>query len=90
MLDFMLDLKMMVAGINSNGEPDFYFCKLICTEDDYDNGYHYKFAMNKAEQADFEPKLAFDQDDAAGKAIVDHFSWESADTFTVQSECFSD
>lgn len=68
----------MVAAVNANGEPDFFFCKIECTANEYDLGEHYRAAERLAEQNGYEPKLSFDERDAAGKAILDHFVWESA------------
>lgn len=79
----MMTLKIMVACLNGMGEPDFYFCKVRCTREEYENAEHYALAERKASDEGYEPRLSFDENDAAGKAIVDHFVWESANTFTV-------
>ena len=75
--------KMMVAAVNANGEPDFYFCKVRCTFEEYNNGEHYVLAERKAIDEGYEPHLSFDEDDPAGKAILDKFVWESASEYTV-------
>lgn len=40
--------RCIVAAINADGEPDFFFVKVDCTEDQYGNGYHYDAAMKAA------------------------------------------
>ena len=75
--------KLIVACLNANGEPDFYFCKVRCTGEQYNSAEHYVLAEDKAIEAGYEPRLAFDEKDAGGKAILKHFVWKSASTFTV-------
>jgi hypothetical protein len=58
----------------------------ICTEDQYGNGYHYDAAMKAANDEGYEPRLAFDENDSGGKAILDHFVWDSASTVKVSNE----
>lgn len=74
--------KVVVCGLNALGEPDFYFCKVIVSEDDYNLGIHYDAAEEKAAENRYEePFISFDKYDAAGRAIMDHFTWESADVY---------
>lgn len=75
--------KMIVAAVNANGEPDFYFCKVRCNAEQYDNGDHYVLAERKAIDEGYEPKLSYDENDDAGKSILGHFVWASASEFTV-------
>ena len=81
----MVELRMMVAcDYNSNGEPDIYFCKVRCRRIEYNMGDHYPLAERKAKDEGYEGRMvSFDEHDAAGRAIVDHFVWDSASTFTV-------
>jgi len=81
----MKEHLLAVACVNSNGESDFFFCKVICTLDEYDSGHHYE----KAEQAACDegyghPMIAFDEMDPPMKAgLKDLFIWESATIYTV-------
>jgi hypothetical protein len=79
--DQIVGLRVMVAcESNANGEPDFYFCKVNCRRAAYNAGEHYHIAEQKAEKEGYEGKMvSFDEHDSAGRAIVDHFVWESAD-----------
>ena len=82
-LETPVEYKMIVAAINGNGEPDFYFCKVRCTGQQYDNGYHYALAEKKAIENGYEPKLAYDENDTGGSVILDKFVWKSASTFDI-------
>ena len=72
-------MPCFVAAINSNGEPSFYFVKIDCTQEQFDNGNHYDAAMQKARDEGYEPHLAYDAVDAAGKAAMKLFEWHTAD-----------
>jgi len=76
-------VRCMVAAINANGDADFYFVKVDCTEDQYNLGEHYDAAEKQAEEEDYEPKLTFDEFEFAGKAIVDHFEWDTVTTIKI-------
>lgn len=77
-------LRMIVAGTNPNGEPDLFFCKVECSQKDYQEGNHYDAAKRLASDEDWEqPFVAFDEKDAGGKAMLDKFTWESASIVTV-------
>lgn len=77
-------IRMMVAATNANGEPDIYFCKVTCTEDELDSGDHYDMAKRHAEDEGYDrPMVAFDEFDPAGKAMLNNFVWESATTFLI-------
>jgi hypothetical protein len=75
--------KMVVAAINANGEPDFFFCKVRCNAEQYDDGEHYVRAERAATDEGYEPRLSFDENDAAGKAVIRHFAWKTATEYTV-------
>lgn len=79
----MLRTKVIVAAINPHGDPDFYFCIIKCTLEEQEEGEHYVLAERMALKEGYEPRLSFDEDDAAGKAILDHFVWKSASEFVV-------
>ena len=81
----MTEHKLIVAALNANGEPDFFYCKVSCTDEQYDNGDHYVLAESLAVKEGYEPRLSFDENDSAGKAILEHFVWESAQTVKVLS-----
>ncbi len=83
-LESVKSYKMMVACHNANGEPDFYFCKIRCTKAEYNNGEHYALASRKAKDKGYrEPFVTIDENDLAGKAIVDHFVWNAVSEYTV-------
>ena len=72
-------LRCMVAAVNEkSGEADFYFVKVNCTKQQYNLGEHYDAAERQAEKEGYEPKLTFDEFETAGKAMLDHFAWDSA------------
>lgn len=73
------EIKVMVAAVNAGGEPDFFFCKVNCNESEINDGEHYEAAKATAEKEGYEPRLAFDQNDSGGQAILDVFEWDSAD-----------
>lgn len=83
----------IVSCLNSNGEPDFFFVKVQCTQEQYDNGYHYEAAKDFAEDEGYEAYLVYDQNDPGGKAIMDKFNWQSASLITTTGQkikCFKD
>jgi len=75
---------MMVACHNGHWEPDIYFCKIRCTLEEYNDGEHYSLSVRTAENEGYiGPFVSICEDDSAGKAIVDHFVWDSASEYTV-------
>lgn len=70
--------KLCVSAINANGEPDLYFCRVRCTDTQYDEGLHYEAAKDLATNNGYEPALAYDDTDSAGRALADLFQWETA------------
>ena len=71
-------VKCVVACHNASGEPDLYFCKVNCSEADYEVGEHYEIAEGEAtEQGYSGPMVVFDENDGP-KALFDLFVWESA------------
>jgi len=85
MINENTEIKVVVAcNYNANGEPDFYFCKIRCSIESYNMGDHYSLAERQAEKEGYSGKMvSFDEKDAAGKAIINHFVWDSASTFTI-------
>ena len=73
-----MTIKCVVACRNAEGVSDFYFCKVDCTQEEYDNGSHYELAENSAISEGYEgPYVAFDENDGPDW-LFDHFVWESA------------
>lgn len=81
----MITVKCIVAGINASGEPDLFFTKIICrTQNQIDEGEHYERAVKAANDEGYEAKLAYDEFDSAGKAMLPLFVWESASEFWIE------
>lgn len=71
-------IKCVIACHNANGEPDFYFCKVECSQSDYELGIHYDMAIEEAVDNGYElPFVAFDENEKPNW-LFDHFVWESA------------
>lgn len=73
----LIYVRCAVSCVNSNGEVDFYFCKVVCTQDEYDNGAHYYYAKEAAENEGYETHLAYDEVECP--ALMSLFAWVSAD-----------
>lgn len=72
-------VRCVVAGVNASGEPDLYFVKVRCTEDEYDNGDHYERAREAADDDGYETYLTYDEHDAGGRAMVSLcHDWDTA------------
>ena len=73
-------IRMIIAAVNADGEPDLTFCIVVTRQCDWDAGFHYEEAARWArEQGYEEPMVVFDERDPGGKALLDKFVWESAD-----------
>lgn len=73
--------KMVVAATNAGGEPDLYFCKVDCAEQDYQLGWHYEAAKNAAKDNGYEGEMvAFDENDPP-KPLFNLFNWDSATVY---------
>lgn len=72
------EIKVMVAVVDANGEPDFFFCKVNCNESEINDGEHYEAARALATDEGHEVRLVYDQTDRGGKAIEHVFEWDSA------------
>ena len=80
----MRTVRMIVVCHNSNGEPDFYFCKVRCTFEEYNEGEHYALAHQKAQEKGYSgPFVTICEDDPSGKKLLNHFDWEYAPEYTV-------
>lgn len=80
-------VRYVVAADNANGEPDLYFCKIMATQVEIDEGLGYDWAKFAAEDSGYEPRLAYDCDtDSAGKAIAGLFAWDSAFTYVYNKD----
>ena len=73
-----ITIRCVVAVINSNGAPDFYFVHVRLTKEQYDEGAHYEAAKNDAEANGYEAYLAYDERDVAGAKLMDLFDWTTA------------
>jgi hypothetical protein len=80
----LITLRCIVAANNSNGEPDLFFVKVTCSEDDYEHGLHYDAAAEASEQNGYDPRLSFDERDPAGQAMLHLFEWDTAHTVFVK------
>jgi len=75
-----MTIKCVVACRNAEGASDFYFCKVECSQDEYDVGKHYEIAEEQAADEGYEgPMVVFDENDGPN-FLFDHFVWESATT----------
>jgi len=71
----------MVVAANGFDGPDLYFCKIECSQEQYDNGDHYERAKEAASDNGYEgPMVAFDQNDSP-KALFNLFQWDTATVF---------
>lgn len=74
--------KVVVAAVNANGEPDFFFCKVNCLPADYNEGRHYELAKEAAKENGYEtPMVAFDELDPPGRDFFNLFQWDSASLY---------
>jgi len=79
-------VRCVVAAVNSNGEPDLYFVKVVCTQEQFDNGAHYEAALQSAEDEGFDPALAYDEQDYAGDRMMGLFVWSSATSVDIEDK----
>ena len=70
MLDELFKTRVAVLCTNANGEPEFHFCTVRCTQNEIKNGLHYDKAEESARDNGFSGQMvAFDTNDAAGKQL---------------------
>lgn len=75
-------VKCVVACHNAAGEPDFYFCKVVCTAEEYYNGKHYDKAIQAAKDAGYEHQYVVFEKDDGPRWLFKHFIWPSASLVT--------
>lgn len=74
----MSEVKCVVACHNASGEPDLFFVKVSCSDDEYSIGDHYEKAEGAAcEQGYSGPMVVFDENDGP-KALFKLFDWKTA------------
>jgi hypothetical protein len=77
-------IKCVCAAINSNGEPDFFFFRIRCTEEQCDAGDHYVAAEAEVSKQGGESSLCFDERDSAFSAFRPNaFVWRSAEVVDI-------
>lgn len=71
-----------MATHNAEGEPGFFGCKIECTQAEWEDGQHYEWARFYAAEEGYEtPMVAFDENDTAAQAMLDHFNWDAATVY---------
>ena len=74
----MKEVRCVVACHDANGEPNFFFCVVKISEEEYENGVHYDMAAEAAEADGYEgPFVIYDENDPPGEWLFAHFAWES-------------
>lgn len=74
-------IKCVVACMGNEG-ADFYFCKVKCSQNEYDHGIHYEIAEDAAEQNGYDrPMVTFDENDGPDW-LFKRFVWSSASPVT--------
>ena len=77
--DRVMTVWCVVAGHDANGDPGFFFCKVVASQEDYILGEHYDIAELHAQDEGYEPRLTFDEHDGPAW-LFERFVWESAHT----------
>lgn len=69
-------VKVVVAAVNANGEPDLFFTEVNVTPEMLSNGDHYELAKDVAIDEGYEePMLAFDASDSAAHRLIKAVEW---------------
>lgn len=76
-------MKCMVAGHNSQGEPDFWFLIVVATEDQIATRQHHNVAFRVAAKNGLDGDLVYDNWDTAGKALASLFEWGTASVYEI-------
>lgn len=80
-------IKCVVACVNSNGEPDFFFVKISGTEEQINDGNHYEKAKTFCDSEGYESFLAYDENDCCFQTCFENsFAWESASIVEIDAE----
>lgn len=66
-----INIKVVVFGTNANGEPDFYFCKIRTTLNNYNLGIHYDRACDEAVNNGYEGLQSINFQGGCGLLAVD-------------------
>ena len=64
----MRKIKCVLATLNSNGEPDMFFCEVIASHEDLEMGHHYDIVRELGEENGYDVSssdLVFDEDSPA-------------------------
>lgn len=78
---------IVVACLNQDNDPDFFFCRVRCTEDDARRLRHLDTASRLVDEEIVEyapPFVAYDQNSPAWRILKDHFTWESATIYDLE------
>ena len=79
-------IRVVFAGLNQDGDPDFAFCKIKITEDYFQNAtlddyfafFIARLTETAAREFSFDSKLIYFETDESFARIQDQFVWESA------------
>lgn len=64
------------SRINASGDPDFFYTTVPdVTQEQIDDGEHYEFAVQAAEDLGYEPVRAFDANDSAAAKLSEMASY---------------
>lgn len=73
-----MTIKCVVACRNAEGVSDFYFCRVECSQEQYDVGEHYERAEEMARSDGYEgPFVVYDENDGPDW-LFKKFIWKSA------------
>jgi len=73
-----MEIKCVVACHNASGEPDLFFVKVACSQEEYDYGDHYEKAEDEATQQGYSGSMVvFDENDGPS-GLFGLFVWDSA------------
>jgi len=71
-----MQIKVAVLVINASGEPYFFYTTVPdVTQEQIDDGEHYEFAVQAAEDLGYEPVRAFDANDSAAAKLSEMASY---------------
>ena len=85
-----MNIKCVVACINSNGEPDLYALKVQCTEDQYNFGDHYKRAREAADENGYDSSdIVFDEHDRVFISMFQEnfIDWDTTSIYKITENC---
>jgi hypothetical protein len=78
----MMKLRCAVAATTADGTPGFFFLRINCSNRDYNDGGHYDYAKEEAEEHGYEGEMVvFDENDGPEWLFADFP--EDAPTFTI-------